>query len=198
MKLYINGNEDTAIYDQSLLGELLEYIQSEKLEDGQLLFKIRVDGRTIEFGSPESQKIPIQSIQQLEIETTTLENMVNENIDNADTYLQRLVPGLEQVARMFRDGNQQEANQVFIDVVDGIDWFSQLVDLVIQARNLDVENVQYEGRSLMDRKQKLLSLTQDVLETHKKQDWVRLADLLEYEFLPYYQDWLVVLPQLKT
>jgi len=198
MKLYINGNEDTASYDHSNLGDLLEHIQSEKLETGQFLFKIRVDDKNVEFGSPEFKETPLAEIQKIEVETSTMEHMVNENIDNAGTYLERLVPGLEQVARMFRDGNQQEANQIFVDVVDGIDWFSQLVDLVIQARSLDVENVQYEGKTLMERKQKLLSLTQDVLETHKKQDWVRLADLLEYEFLPYYQDWLKVLPQLKN
>lgn len=198
MKIYINGTEDNTSYTQTKLGDLLEHIQKETLQEDQFLFKIRVNDQSIEFGSNETKETPLTEVLKLEIETSTMNDMVNENIQNAIGYLERLIPGLEQVGNMFRDGNQQQANQLFMDVVDGIDWFSQLVELVVQARQLDVNAVQYNGKTLSDRKQQLLTMTQSVLEVHKKQDWIRLADLLEYEFLPYYQDWLEVLPQLKN
>lgn len=198
MKIYINGTEDNASYEHAKLGDLLEHIQKEKLQDDQFLFKIRVNEENIEFGSDELKEAPTENIHKLEIETSTMNDMVNENIDNAIGYLERLIPGLEKVATMFRSGNQQEANKLFVDVVDGIDWFSQLGELVVQARQLDVNQTEYNGKTLADRKQELVTLTQSVLEVHKKQDWVRLADLLEYEFLPYYKDWLTVLPQLKN
>ncbi|CAI2717409.1 hypothetical protein [Nitrospina watsonii] len=198
MKIYINGTEDSSSYEHAKLGDLLEHIQKEKLQDDQFLFKIRVNEENIEFGSDELKEAPTENIHKLEIETSTMNDMVNENIDNAIGYLERLIPGLEKVATMFRAGDQQEANKLFVDVVDGIDWFSQLGELVVQARQLDVNQTEYNGKTLADRKQELVTLTQGVLEVHKKQDWVRLADLLEYEFLPYYKDWLTVLPQLKN
>ncbi|CCQ90504.1 hypothetical protein NITGR_30003 [Nitrospina gracilis 3/211] len=198
MKIFINGNEDKSSYTQTMLGDLLEHIQKETLNDDQFLFKVRVNDQNVEFGSNEFKETSLAEVQKLEIETSTMNNMVNENIQNAIGYLERLIPGLQQVAQMFREGKQQQANQLFMDVVDGIDWFSQLVELVVQARQLDVNNTQYSGKTLSDRKEKLLKMTQAVLEVHKKQDWIRLADLLEYEFLPYYQDWLEVLPQLKN
>ncbi|MCF8719771.1 hypothetical protein [Nitrospina gracilis] len=198
MKIYINGTEDNTSYTQTRLGDLLEHIQKETLQEDQFLFKIRVNEKSVEFGSNETKETPLTEVQKLEIETSSMNDMVNENIQNAIGYLERLIPGLEQVGNMFRDGNQQQANQLFMDVVDGIDWFSQLVELVVQARQLDVNAVQYNGKTLSDRKQQLLTMTQSVLEVHKKQDWIRLADLLEYEFLPYYKDWLEVLPQLKN
>ncbi|MGP0629787.1 hypothetical protein ACTRW9_08765 [Nitrospina sp. 32_T5] len=198
MKIFINGNEDNTSYTQTRLGDLLEHIQKETLNDDQFLFKIRINDQSMEFGSNESKEMLLTEIQKLEIETSTMNDMVNENIHNAIGYLERLIPGLQQVAQMFREGKQQQANQLFMDVVDGIDWFSQLVELVVQARQLDVNNTQYSGKTLSDRKEKLLQMTQAVLEVHKNQDWIRLADLLEYEFLPYYEDWLEVLPQLKN
>ncbi|MGP0565179.1 MULTISPECIES: hypothetical protein [unclassified Nitrospina] len=198
MKIFINGSEDNTSYTQTRLGDLLEHIQKETLNDDQFLFKIRINDQSMEFGSNESKEMLLTEIQKLEIETSTMNDMVNENIHNAIGYLERLIPGLQQVAQMFREGKQQQANQLFMDVVDGIDWFSQLVELVVQARQLDVNNTQYSGKTLSDRKEKLLQMTQAVLEVHKNQDWIRLADLLEYEFLPYYEDWLEVLPQLKN
>jgi len=197
MKIFINGNEDSSTYDQPELGNLLDQIQKDKLEKGQFLFKIKVNDQDIEFGSEDFRETPTANIQKLEIETSSLATMVNENIDNGILYLSKLTPGLEQVAAMLRAGQHQEANSILLDIVDGVDWFSQLIELVIQAKDLDVETVQYNGKNLMERKSQLVGLTENILASYQGQDWVKLADLLEFEFLPYYQDWSEVLPQIK-
>ncbi len=197
MNIFINGNEDTSTYDKAELGDLLDAIQKDKLEKGQFLFKIKVNDQDIEFGSPEFRDTPVANIQKLEIETSSLASMVNENIDNVVLYLSKLTPGLEQVAAMLRDGQHQEANSILLDIVDGVDWFSQLIELVIQAKGLDVENTQYNGKNLLERKTQLVGLTESILSSFQAKDWVKLADLLEFEFLPYYNDWAEVLPQLK-
>ncbi len=197
MNIFINGNEDTSTYDKAELGDLLDAIQKDKLEKGQFLFKIKVNDQDIEFGSPEFRDTPVANIQKLEIETSSLASMVNENIDNGVLYLSKLTPGLEQVAAMLRDGQHQEANSILLDIVDGVDWFSQLIELVIQAKGLDVENTQYNGKNLLERKTQLVGLTESILSSFQAKDWVKLADLLEFEFLPYYNDWAEVLPQLK-
>jgi len=35
-----------------------------------------------------------------------------------------------------------------------------------------------------------------MVEANQNQDWVLLADLLEYEILPYYTDWEEQLPKI--
>jgi hypothetical protein len=44
----------------------------------------------------------------------------------------------------------------------------------------------------------LVDFTQQMVDANKNQDWVLLADLLEYEILPYYQEWSDLLPQLRS
>ena len=37
-----------------------------------------------------------------------------------------------------------------------------------------------------------------MLEANQNQDWVLMADLLEYEMAPFYKDWQEVLSQIET
>ena len=37
-----------------------------------------------------------------------------------------------------------------------------------------------------------------MLEANKNQDWVLLADLLEYEMIPFYKVWQEVLSEVKV
>ena len=37
-----------------------------------------------------------------------------------------------------------------------------------------------------------------MLEANKSQDWVLLADILEYEMTPFYKEWQTILTKLKN
>jgi hypothetical protein len=37
-----------------------------------------------------------------------------------------------------------------------------------------------------------------MLEANQNQDWVLLADLLEYEMIPYYEDWRETLSRINV
>jgi hypothetical protein len=50
---------------------------------------------------------------------------------------------------------------------------------------------------VFDRRTSLVDFTQQMVDANKNQDWVLLADLLEYEILPYYQEWSNLLPRFR-
>ena len=58
-------------------------------------------------------------------------------------------------------------------------------------------SLRFNKKSILDRKQLLLDLITQMLTANKNKDWVLLADLLEYEILPYYKEWELILPELK-
>jgi len=55
-----------------------------------------------------------------------------------------------------------------------------------------------EGQSLEDRQETLTGLMAQMLEANQNQDWVLLADLLEYEMIPYYEDWRETLSRINV
>ena len=188
MKLLINGKEEVVSFSGQTVGELILHIEKEGLaQQGNVIRSIQIDGKESSLDSSATQKTLLLEIGTLEIEISTLLEIVNKNLENAESYLIRLIPGIEKSVELFRTGNEQEANQFFINIIDGIDWLSQVLDMILAAKSISPAMV-FDGKSIQDRRATLVDFTQQMVEANKNQDWVLLADLLEYEILPYYQE----------
>ena len=197
MKVLVNGKEETISFMGETLGDLLSHIEKVGVAQGNVVRSIKIDGQESSSDSSEAQRTQISEIATLEVEVSTLAEMINKNIENADAYLIRLIPGIEKSVELFRIGNEQEANKFFVKIVDGIDWFSQVLDIILTAKEISPDTV-FEGKSIQDRRTSLVDLTQQMVDANKNQDWVLLADLLEYEILPYYQEWSILLPGFRS
>jgi hypothetical protein len=197
MKVLVNGKEETISFMGETLGDLLSHIEKVGVTQGNVVRSIKIDGQESSPDSSEAQRTQISEIATLEVEISTLADMINKNIENADAYLIRLIPGIEKSVELFRMGNEQEANKFFVKIVDGIDWFSQVLDIILTAKEISPDTV-FEGKSIQDRRTSLVDLTQQMVDANKNQDWVLLADLLEYEILPYYQEWSNLLPGFRA
>ena len=123
-----------------------------------------------------------------------LKDLVATNLSNALDYLEKLIPGFDQAADLFRMGNEQEANKYYIQILDGMDWFSEVVNVVMSSEGEGQE----PENSLRIRQAKLTDLMSQMLEANKNQDWVLLADILEYEMTPFYKEWQTILSKLKN
>lgn len=196
MKILINGSEESLPLDGETLEDILNNILTKKFSKGSFLSKLKINENEIPVDSKENQDIPLSDIEQLEVEISSLQDIVDKNLSNATQYLEKLIPGIEQAAQLFRAGSEQEANQYFVNVVDGIDWFSEVVTIVIRVLRLDPESAIFNGESFRDRQEKHLEMSRQLLEANQNKDWVLLADLLEYEILPFYREWNDLLPQI--
>ena len=197
MKLLINGKEETASCTGETLGDFLVHIEKGGVVQGNVVRSVKLNGQESSPDSSVTRKTPLLEIKTLEIEVSTLSDVVDKNIENADAYLIRLIPGIEKSVELFRMGNEQEANQFFINIIDGIDWLSQVLDMILAAKAISPDTV-FEGKSIQDRRASLVDFTQQMVDANKNKDWILLADVLEYEILPYYQEWLDLLPQFRS
>ena len=112
---------------------------------------------------------------------------------DAKEYLEKLISGFQKAADLFRMGNEQEANQYYLQVLDGIEWFSQVITLIFSTQ----EN-KFEEKSLEKRQKQLTDLMAQMLEANQNQDWVLMADLMEYEMIPFYKVWQEVLSKIEA
>ena len=187
MKISINGTETE---DPSFKGETLEKVLNSilKSRQGSYVRRIWLDGQEVSSSTPDTLKTSSASVGLLELELAQLQDLLANNLTNAKEYLEKLISGFQKAADLFRMGNEQEANKFYLQIIDGIDWFSQVVLTIINAQ----QNV-LEGQSLEERQKKLNELMGQMLEANKNQDWVLMADLLEYEMVPFYEEWQKVL-----
>ena len=197
MKLLINGKEETLSFVGETLGDFLVYLEQGGVAQGNVVRSVKLNGQESSPDSPVTQQTPLSDIKTLEMEVSTLSGIIDKNIENADAYLMRLIPGIEKSVELFRTGNEQEANQFFINIIDGMDWFSQVLDMIFAAKEISSDTA-INGKSVQDRRARLIDFTQQMVDANKNKDWVLLADLLEYEILPYYKEWSNFLPQFRS
>ena len=193
MKLTINGVEQK---ESEFIGETLEAILDMMVKNtpGSYIRRIWLDQQEFPSDDRETlQKKPVD-INSLEVELADLKDLVATNLSNALDYLEKLIPGFDQAADLFRTGNEQEANKYYIQILDGMDWFSEVVNVVMSSEGEGQE----PENSLRIRQAKLTDLMSQMLEANKNQDWVLLADILEYEMTPFYKEWQTILSKLKN
>ena len=193
MKISINGAEtQEASFQGGTLGEVLHAILNSRKDS--YIRRVWLDGQEASSNTQDTLKTSTASVELLELELALLQDLVANNLTNAKEYLEKLVPGFQKAADLFRMGNEQEANQYYLQILDGIDWFSQVILTIVNAQ-VDI----FKKQALEERqKKKLTNFMEQMLEANQNQDWVLMADLLEYEMAPFYKDWQEVLSKIKT
>ena len=193
MKLTINGVEQK---ESEFKGETLEAILDMLVKNtpGSYIRRIWLDQQEFPSDDRETLQKKPADINFLEVELADLKDLVATNLSNALDYLEKLIPGFDQAADLFRTGNEQEANKYYIQILDGMDWFSEVVNVVMSSEGEGQE----PENSLQVRQAKLTDLMSQMLEANKNQDWVLLADILEYEMIPFYKEWQTILSKLKN
>jgi len=192
MKISINGAETQ---DPSFQGETLGDVLNAILESRKdsYIRRIWLDGEEVSSSTQDTLKTSAASVGLLALEMAHLKDLLANNLVNAKEYLEKLIPGFQQAADLFRMGSEQEANKYYLQILDGIDWFSQVVLTIVNAQEDEAE-----GQNLAGRQKKLTDLMAQMLEANQNQDWVLMADLLEYEMIPFYTDWQEVLSKINA
>jgi hypothetical protein len=197
MKVSINGVEqEESDFKGDTLGAILDSMVNKT--PGSYIRRMWLDDKEFPSDDPEALQKNPSDIGSLEVELANLKDLVATNIANALDYLKKLIPGFEQASDLFRTGNEQEANKYYLQILDGIDWFSQVVSVIMKPDDDETEQPDADDESLQVRQKKLTDLMSQMLEANQNQDWVLLADILEYEMVPFYKDWENILSKLEN
>ena len=197
MKVSING---VAQEESDFEGETVSAILDSMVQQtpGSYIRRIWLDDQEFPSDDREALQKKPSDIDSLEVELANLKDLVATNLANALNYLKKLIPGFEQAADLFRAGNEQEANKYYLQILDGIEWFSQVVSVIMSPDEGETELPDTDDESLEVRQKKLTDLMSQMLEANQNQDWVLLADILEYEMVPFYKDWEKILSKLEN
>ncbi|MEK6589871.1 MAG: hypothetical protein AABZ11_04255 [Nitrospinota bacterium] len=119
------------------------------------------------------------------------------SLDNLREHLQKLIPALQITADSFRAKGEEEANKNYLICIEALQLFDELIDGIKRLFNIDFSKMLINGETIQSRKEKLLKLTSNMHSAQVNQDWITLADLLEYELTPLIEDWIHIIPSLQ-
>ncbi len=131
----------------------------------------------------------IATINSINIVTVERVKLIEDNIEGVDDHIDKLSGNIEACADKFRQGNEIEANNYFAAVVEGIRWFNYSIDLMISFLQIDPEKIIFEEKQLKIYIENITPVVDSLGDSQEKQDWIMLADQLEYELLPQIRNW---------
>ena len=131
----------------------------------------------------QAEDIASGELHSVEIRSVPHDEMAIEIAEELLKVTDILGKGSRRVAALFRQAEDDEALEVFQDLLEVTRAFMSMINVL---RNNFAVSVDAEFITNVEQISALLTEMTDVLEN---EDWILLADLLEYEFVPVCDSW---------
>ena len=191
MKIYIDSAPLDIEYEKfSNLEDLIYHVMSSHTAGDKLIVEVKVNDKTFSERWPgEAKIIPLNKIVKREFITASLEEIASTMLADIPAQVESINKGLLEAAELYRVADEQEANLNFIKIVTSLRDF---VNFVTQLKNANVipwEKVEIKGMDIDTYYDRLIKLIDEMLDVQEDEDWILLADLIEYELVPIMNKW---------
>ncbi|GAB7079439.1 hypothetical protein [Megalodesulfovibrio paquesii] len=174
------------------LEELLVSLSTDSSMDNRIITDVRVDGEAFsEIYPHQAEDIETSDIKSVEIVSVSVQQMAADITHELYTVIRLMNGGSKNVADLFRRADDAAALEMLQDLLDVTRDFLGMIGVLrnefSMAPHPDFEQLSSEFSSLF-------SEMGDVMEN---EDWILLADLLEYEFNPATEKWKQIIATLR-
>ncbi len=191
MNIIINGASIGENMEEAAnLEDVLVKLSRGKLPEDHLVGTVKVNGREFsELYPGQSQEVVVEKINDLEITTVSLEKFAAAAINDCTVFLVRLVESVQKTAELFRMSDETVANEYFAKVVETIRALLQFIETTRKTVDWNFQTSMYNGKPIQEEWDRLLEVVDELHEIQEESDWILLADILEYEFVPALNRW---------
>jgi hypothetical protein len=179
------------------LEEVLMKVMSEHMHPGKVITAVKLNGTGYSVKNPHAADVPARDIKTLEIDTMSAEEMARHFFTNGGKYLDLLIKGAEKISELFRIADETEANEHYVEYLENLQLFLQMIAQCTDVLHLNLSAIPFQKATVQEEVQKLSDVMDQMLKVQEDEDWVMLADLLEYELIPLLKEWNEILGLLQ-
>lgn len=180
------NNEATSVESGlKTLGELLDWADRASAGRGQLVTAVRLDG--VDEPSFRDQSLadtPIDSVATVEFEAVDPATLVADSLEEAREGLAGLRQHTLDVGRRFRGTRVAHANQGLAELTQGLGTLVSLLDTLGGAMGIPLEALNSDDRPVLAVIDGLAQPLVAIAEAQAQEDWVTVADILEFDLEP--------------
>ncbi len=132
------------------------------------------------------------------VKNTNSLDLAFESIDSCFGYIDYIANKIQGLIQFYNEGDLNQANATFIEIVDLMDLYIQLITKVYRVIRANAHGQSFKDENIQKLEIHLLSIIKALLLAKEKEDILMLCDLLEYELIDNLTQWKIkVLPELK-
>jgi hypothetical protein len=161
---------------------------------------VRVNGEFFSERYPrESKYMELKEIATLDLKTIPDKDMARVILGESVEQAWILCQAIEKSARLFRVTAEDEANHYFAQVIEALRWLLMTGGAACEVLEVDLgEAISYRAGEPASFFQSLQDLLAEMVEISEHEDYILLADLMEYELLPTVREWQQILQNLAN
>jgi len=200
-RLIINGStENFPFAGEQTFGEVMEKLSRQITGIGEVITVIKMNDQPLTEGKQyDYNHFPLGSVETLELETTDPTRLALEALESSKEHLAMLLQNSSRTAELFRLGDELEANEAYSALVEGLRWLIKGLNAMTGMLGIKETEIILEGNTIGYYQDELLIPVFDSMyEAQRREDWVELADLLEYELSPALEKWDNLINAFKT
>lgn len=191
--IIIDGQESQMnIGNFANLEEILVQVVSEDAMNDRIVTDVIVNEETFsEIYPHQAEDIASEFLRTVEVRSVPVNEMAVNIAREMYKVAQIMANGSKQVSRLFRQAEDAEALELFQDLLDVTRDFMGMLSVLRSEFALST------SKEFSNNAEQFSALLSEMTEVLENEDWILLADLLEYEFLPVCENWKKVIQVLR-
>ncbi len=188
VQLRQNGRESSLGGDAfASVGDAIAECTGGSDQPEMVLTRLCIDGTEVpEEDWERARGLAFDRVQALEIEARPLRDVARRGLRGAVEYAPRVRAALAEVADQLRRGETDRACELYAAGLDAL----SVVMFAVTASAPHLGDEGEEGAGALDGLDGTLAPRLDALaESQEREDWIGVADVLEFELLPVLDDW---------
>ncbi len=192
--IIIDGRQsDMHVNNFSNLEEILIKVMEAESMENRIVTDVLVNDEAFsEIYPHQAEDIESADIRRVEVRSVSMREMAADVATELYKVITLMTSGARRVAVLLRQADTLEGLEVLQDVIDVTRNFLGTVGLLRQQFSAA------QDREIAPLTSALDANLQEMLDVMDNEDWILLADLVEYEFLPLCRDWNEVIANLET
>ena len=175
--------------------DLLSHLESQSLSRDEVITSVQFDGDDISnFRDEEALTTDLSPIEEVRVRAMARDELMRETIVEAEAYLRNLEAAAVNVAEMFRCQQLNQANKGLQELLSGIKLYVAL----LRGMDLSISGLAGTCEPIDKVLDPMAATLQEQIKAQGRQDWMLVADILEYELAAQLTAFEEVLNGFKT
>jgi len=180
-RYFLDSREISPPVEALELDGVLKYVEDNYLSPDCAVRQVHLDGLPVVVSQSPG---PVSGRQRVEIFTGTMGGIALESIAEAIAYLDRIERLTPDLATNFQISPGSDSFEKLRQLYEGFYWLNLLLDRLESKFHIGLVSMVAAGKPAGAHLEKFAAILKDLIQAQQKEQFVLIADLLQYEVLP--------------
>ncbi len=196
--IFINDVAHDLENPQQTWGDLLVALEERAAGEGLLLTGARFDGvDEPAFRAPDVTARPLSEVTRVDVETASPGAFLRQCLLEALQPLQNAADRAQTLSSIYRQHDVSSAHDGLTTLAGELRGLTVLIGMLNGPLGIDLASIASDGVSAEERVEELGALIDSLVAAQESEDWVTVADILEFDLSPAIQNWVGLLQRLR-